>query len=85
MFLAGATINNVSGFGCADIDNNGANDVIVTYEGSRLGDSSDFEVTGIQYAILDGELQFILGDGLGPNENDANFGIYSSPGCNVPF
>lgn len=84
VFLAGATINNVSGFDCFDADNNGANDFIVTYEGSRLGDSSDFEVTGIQYAVLDGQLQFILGDGLGPNENDANFAVYSSAGCGVP-
>ena len=84
VFGAGGTVNNTTGFGCFDADDNGANDFIVTYTGSRLGDSSDFEVTGIQYAVLDGQLQFILADGLGPNENDPDFGVYSGAGCGVP-
>ena len=80
-FAIGGSINFVNGLDCIDLDVDGVNDFIVVYTGQRLGESAEFEITAAQYALVDGALQFIVADGIGGNENDANFGDFSSAGC----
>lgn len=77
----GASVGNFSGYECLDIDLNGANDFLLVYSGQRLGDSADFEVTAIQYALLDGELDLILADGLGMTEDDPGFMEFGGEEC----
>ncbi len=77
----GATVGSFSGFECLDIDVNGANDFLLVYSGQRLGDSNDFEVTAIQYALVDGELDLILADGLGMTEGDPGFMEFGGEEC----
>ncbi len=81
ILLAGASMTNMSGFECVDIDNNGANDFLITYSGTRLGDSDEFEVTAAQYGVLDGKMNLIVADGIGGNSNDPGFVKFSLPGC----
>ncbi len=80
-FPVGASLNFVSGLSCYDADVNGFNDFLVLYSGQRLGQTPEFEVTGTQYALQNGALTFILADGIGGNENDADFSDLSSAGC----
>ena len=77
----GASVGNFSGYECLDIDLNGANDFLLVYSGQRLGDSADFEVTAIQYALLDGELDLIVADGLGMTEGDPGFMEFGGEEC----
>lgn len=77
----GASIGNFSGYECLDIDANDANDFLLVYTGQRLGDSNDFEVTAIQYALQDGELELILADGLGMTEGDPGFMEFGGVEC----
>jgi len=77
----GASVGSFSGFECLDIDVNGANDFLLVYSGQRLGDSNDFEVTAIQYALVDGELDLILADGLGMTEGDPGFMEFGGEEC----
>lgn len=77
----GASIGNFSGFECLDIDANDANDFLLVYTGQRLGDSNDFEVTAIQYALQNGELQQILADGLGMTEGEPGFMEFGGVEC----
>lgn len=77
----GASVGNFSGYECLDIDLNGANDFLLVYRGQRLGDSNDFEVTAIQYALVDGELDQILADGLGMTEGDPGFMEFGGEEC----
>ncbi|MDW3218669.1 MAG: hypothetical protein R8F63_08645 [Acidimicrobiales bacterium] len=77
----GASIGNFSGFECLDIDTNGANDFLLVYTGQRLGDSDDFEVTAIQYALQNGTLELILADGLGMTEGEPGFMEFGGVEC----
>lgn len=77
----GASVGNFSGYECLDIDLNGANDFLLVYSGQRLGDSDDFEVTAIQYSILDGELGLIVADGLGMTEGEPGFMEFGGEEC----
>ncbi|MDG2026033.1 MAG: hypothetical protein P8J50_02910 [Acidimicrobiales bacterium] len=77
----GASIGNFSGFECLDIDLNDANDFILVYSGQRLGDSDDFEVTAIQYALQNGELNVIVADGLGMTEGQPGFMEFGGEDC----
>ncbi|MFQ5556427.1 MAG: hypothetical protein ACE5GB_02810 [Acidimicrobiales bacterium] len=81
VFPVGASVNFVSGIECVDIDGNGANDFLVVYTGSRLGDSDEFEVTGARYSVLDGVLNLVSADGIGGNVNEPGFDAFSSGGC----
>ncbi len=81
VFTAGASVNFVSGFECVDIDANGANDFLIVYTGSRLGDTDEFEITAAQYSVLDGQASFMLADGIGGNINDPDFAKFASAGC----
>lgn len=77
----GASIANISGFQCLDVDGNGANDFLVVYAGERLGESNDFEVTASQYALMDGTLDLILADGLAMTEGDPGFLEFGAEDC----
>lgn len=77
----GASVGNFSGFECLDIDANDANDFLLVYTGQRLGDSDDFEVTAIQYALQNGTLQLILADGLGMTEGEPGFMEFGGEPC----
>lgn len=77
----GASVGSFSGYECLDIDVNGANDFLLVYSGQRLGDSNDFEVTAIQYAVLNGELDLILADGLGMTEGEPGFMEFGGEEC----
>ncbi len=81
VFTAGASVNFVSGFECVDIDANGANDFLIVYTGSRLGETDEFEITAAQYFVLDGMVTFMLADGIGGNINDPDFAKFASAGC----
>ncbi len=78
---AGASVNNFTGFECVDIDNNGANDFLVTYAGTRLGTSDEFEVTAAQYQLTNGDFVFMFADGIGGNVNDPGFAAMAQAGC----
>jgi hypothetical protein len=77
----GASIANISGFECLDLDGNGANDFLIVYTGERLGDSNDFEITASQYALMDGSLELILADGLAMTEGDPGFLEFGGEDC----
>ncbi|MEM7142802.1 MAG: hypothetical protein AAF548_17395, partial [Actinomycetota bacterium] len=77
----GGTVNRFFGFECLDIDVNGANDFLLVYSGQRLGESTDFEVTAIQYAVQNGELVQILADGLGMTEGEPGFMEFGGEEC----
>jgi len=77
----GASLGNFSGYECLDIDVNGANDFLLVYSGQRLGNSDDFEVTAIQYALQDGALELIVADGLGMTEGQPGFMEFGGEEC----
>ncbi len=78
-FAIGSSVNFVAGLDCPDAG--GANDSIVVYTGQRLGETTEFEITAAQYALEDGALELILADGIGADQNDADFARFSSAGC----
>lgn len=82
---SGGSVKNLSGFECLDIDANGAIDFLLVWSGQRLGESSDFEVTAIQYALEDGELDQVLADGLAMTEGEPGFLEFGGEPCpNAP-
>ena len=84
VFYRGGGVNIFSHFACHDLDGNGANDFIVTFEGNRLGETSEFEVTATEYAVLDGQLQLIESKVTVRDENDLSFpGYFGTPSCGV--
>ncbi|MEC7968074.1 MAG: hypothetical protein VX194_10545 [Actinomycetota bacterium] len=84
LFVRGGGVNRFSSFACEDGDGNGANDFVISFEGSRVGESSDFEITTRQYAISGGQLQLIQSNVAVRDENGPNFpGYFGTPYCGV--
>lgn len=84
LFARGGGVNRFSSFACDDVDGNGANDFVISFEGSRVGESSDFEITTTEYAVSGGQLQLIQSNVTVRDENDPSFpGYFGTPYCGV--
>jgi len=55
-FIVNGGLNFTSGIGCSDTNGDGLNDVLLTFDGQRIGSSSDFSVDTIGYSLASGQL-----------------------------